>query len=328
MNTSTESLEQSLERERASLASTIDKLTDRVSVDHVAREALETIKSNAASVTQTVDGIVRSNPAAVALTGVGLAWLLFGNRSKTSAPATEDRWQRLRDEQARVQDRTLYSAYASPADEEWAIEAERIRRSASASLDSLEQEERSTIGQAYDKARDFAAEKAEVIAKFTSDLKTTFQHGLDDLSDQARTTVVDMRQRAYHARIAAERKAKGAKHEAARLFDENPLVAGAAALAAGAALAALLPRTKTEDGAFGEQSDRLMREATALLHQERARAERVAKGVGDELKSAVKDMGDTLTHEVADTAKAVKERAKSEAQTGDTVTANGATIAH
>ncbi len=79
-------IEAELERDRAELASTLDELSDRVSVDSLARDALNSVKSYAGSYTSTLDGAVRTNPVAVAMVGAGLAWLAFsGHRRSTSS---------------------------------------------------------------------------------------------------------------------------------------------------------------------------------------------------------------------------------------------------
>ena len=78
--TDTDAIEDRLARNRDRLASTLDELQDRVSIDHLAREALDTVKTNAAAYTRSIDRAVRANPLALALTGVGIAWLVFGNR--------------------------------------------------------------------------------------------------------------------------------------------------------------------------------------------------------------------------------------------------------
>lgn len=47
------------------------------------------------------------------------------------------------------------------------------------------------------------------------------------------------------------------------LFDRQPLIAGALAFAAGAALGAALPHTAQEDELLGEQADKVRGQATA-----------------------------------------------------------------
>jgi hypothetical protein len=80
MRTDPETLEDRVERSRASLADTIERLQDRVSVDHLARDAIETVRANASGLTRTLDRAVHANPGALALIGVGVAWLFLGGR--------------------------------------------------------------------------------------------------------------------------------------------------------------------------------------------------------------------------------------------------------
>lgn len=71
-------IEADLERERASLASTLDALSDRVSVDNLAKEALGMLRSYSGTATTSIDHAVRANPLAVALIGAGVAWMFLG----------------------------------------------------------------------------------------------------------------------------------------------------------------------------------------------------------------------------------------------------------
>ena len=84
-------IEADLERERAALASTLDTLSDRVSVDHLANQALGMLRSRAGSATTSVDHMVRTNPVAAALIGAGVAWMFLGPRITGSSSSTSSR---------------------------------------------------------------------------------------------------------------------------------------------------------------------------------------------------------------------------------------------
>ncbi|QAX28780.1 hypothetical protein [Leisingera sp. NJS204] len=66
--------------------------------------------------------------------------------------------------------------------------------------------------------------------------------------------------------------------------NRQPLMAGALALAAGAALGGALPRTKTEDDMMGAQSGTLFDQAERISEEEKSKAMSVAKSVKDEVK--------------------------------------------
>lgn len=334
----TDTIEAGIERERASLASTLDALQSRVSIDNLAKEALGLVKSNAAVYTRSIDEAVRANPMALALTGVGIAWLIFGGKKGADEPivAAVDRWE---------EDGGSAYAYsegaAFPDDDAWRREIDQLRDTANSSIGKIEADARRHAEavrrgavDAFSKVRDFAAERAAVLSEFTDSMKKSFRSGLDDLTESARDKIIAARERAYSARIKGESLARTGTRETGRLIEEYPLVAGVAALAAGAAFAAALPRTRVEDRTFGAESDRLMREATRLMHEERARLGRVTAGVADELKQSSRDVVETVKDEVAgvtrstasllseklsQSAEAVKERAEKEA--GDVASA-------
>lgn len=296
-------IEAELERDRASLASTLNELHDRVSIDNLAKEALGLIRTNASAYTKSIDGAIRANPMALALTGVGIAWLIFGGRTRRDEP---DRSDARRDGDS---GHTMAEGRRAPEDAGWSDRIDDLRERASATLRSIERDARSRT----DHLRDHAAERTKVLADFTVDMKRSLLDGLDGLSDAARERVVSARENAYATRLRIQRAARDGGREAGRLIEEHPLVAGVVALALGAAIAAALPRTRAEDRAFGEDSDRLMRAANDLLKKERARLARVAEGVADELKTSMRDVAESAADRIAEIGEDVRDRAASEA---------------
>ena len=301
-------IEAGIARERASLASTLGSLQDRVSIENLAQEALGMIRTNAAAYTSSIDSAVRANPLALALTGVGVAWLVFGGKKAPEGPTRAEN-----DGNGRK------SKVLTSTDDAWSISVDALRARASAALRRIEDDARAYAGalrdglsSGIDSARDFAADRARVLSDFTEGLQQSFASGLEDLQAPVRDQIVAMREQAYAARIRAERVASGGAREAGRLVEDHPLIAGGVALALGAALAAALPRTRIEDRTFGSESDRLMAEAARLLRQERDMAARVASGVAEELVDSAKSTIAAVPAQVADTMEAVKERAESE----------------
>lgn len=320
-HTDTNAIEAGIEHDRTSLASALDALQERVSVEHLAQEALGMIRSNAATYTRSIDGAVRANPLALALTGVGIAWLVFGSR-KTPAttpvkPTAISRWE---------DDGGSFVAPEHPPlpamDDDWSRNIETLRGKASAALRRIENEARrhaddlrAGVADGLTKAGDYAAERAAVLADFAEGMKRGFVHGLDGLSDAARDRIVQTRERAFAARLRAERAVTDSTRNAGRLIEDHPMVAGAIALAMGAVLAAVLPRTQIEDRSFGSERDRLMDEAARLLRQERDRASRAAEGVKEELRGSAKEALGKMSQKVSEVAERVMERSEAEAAT-------------
>lgn len=324
-------IEAELERERATLASTLDALSDRISVDNLARQALDSVKSYAGSYTSSIDTAVRANPLALALVGAGLAWFVLGNRKSSADPAygsydDDDEMERWASEGGTTWTGSGQGYRALPAggvssyqwhwkdedEEDWSREARTLRDRASSALGRLDREARSYVGS----ARDFAAERAGIVAQFTADLKDRLMSGLEGMEGPARDTIVAAREKAYAARISAERLGRRAMAQPQQVLEEYPLVSGAVAFAVGAAVAAALPRTQVEDRYMGSESDRLMAEARHLFRTEKDRALGVASQIGSEVKAAAMDTVDAVTHEAKKAASTVAETAKAKAKEG------------
>lgn len=315
--TDTDAIEDRLARNRDRLASTLDELQDRVSIDHLAREALDTVKTNAAAYTRSIDRAVRANPLALALTGVGLAWLVFGSRD--GSDDDDDR------RPAALPYRAAGADWPQRQDrqrgEDWSHRIDRMRDRATQSLHRIERDAadrtramRDGLADEAEGWRDFAAERAAVVADFAADLRDGFMHGLEDLSGEARERIAAARERAYAASLRARQAASYGARESGRMIEDHPIVAGLVAAALGAAVAAALPRTRTEDRAFGSERDRLMDEARRLWDEERDRARHVATGVAEELRQGVKSTADAVVDRVGETAEAVRDRAQEEAR--------------
>jgi hypothetical protein len=284
-------IEATIAQERAKLASTLDALQDRVSVDALAQDALGMIKANTENYTRSIDQAVRANPVALALVGVGLAWLVFGSRKPAPLSLTK---------KAALSTWEDDGGPALPSDqhpEHWAIETDTLRKRASDALQRIEADARD-VSQSI---RDFAAERAAVVADLSSGLKRSLRHGLDGLSVAAHDRIVNAREAAYAARIRVERMAKATPKDMGRMIDDHPMVTGAVVMALGAVLGAVLPRTDIEDRTFGAERNRLMDQARDMLAQERAAISRLAGKIGSDLASTARDTIDLVSDRVADT---------------------------
>ena len=122
-----------------------------------------------------------------------------------------------------------------------------------------------------------------------ADLRDNLMEGTEGMDSDGQDRVAQARARAYAAQAKAEMMARRARNEAANFFYEQPLITGALALAAGAALGAALPRTQREDQAFGAYRDQLFEEAERVYSEERARLEAGASAAVREAKQIASD---------------------------------------
>ncbi|MBP1806421.1 DUF3618 domain-containing protein [Rubellimicrobium aerolatum] len=333
-------IEADLDRERAALASTLDTLSDRVSVDNLAKEALGMLKGHAGTATSTIDHAVRANPLAVALIGAGIAWMFLGPKVSSSKSSDQSSgyggglrhddggWAATGSRSADY-GRVGYVPSDNDDDHSWSREATGLRAKASAALQKIEQEAKHYYeslknalpgSSSSSQDRDFDAERQSVISSFTNDLRSRLSSGLDSLPEGSRERIVAAREKAYGAMLRAERTGRDVVRDPTRALEEHPLVAGAVAFALGAAVAAVLPGTEAENRAFGSERDRLMGDASRLLREERSRAMQLAGSLGQEVKAAAQEtveaVTDTVTKKASDAANRVGDRASQEFRNG------------
>jgi len=134
-------------------------------------------------------------------------------------------------------------------------------------------------------ARDFASSTADRAAQ----LRRRLSEGTEELSDHARERVIAARESAVRARASAASYGREGRDRAVDVFEEQPLVVGALALAVGAAIGAALPRSRTEDRYMGQHRDQLMADAERIFAEEKSKLGKVAQAASDEAKKVLRE---------------------------------------
>jgi uncharacterized protein YjbJ (UPF0337 family)/vacuolar-type H+-ATPase subunit H len=113
-----------------------------------------------------------------------------------------------------------------------------------------------------------------------------------------------------------------------RNLEDNPLTYGAVALAAGAALALLLPQTRYENRAFGEMRDQVMERGQEALETAKSQASQVVSEIRPELEekarqivSDAKEIGKEVVKDAADELRPVVDKAVAKGKEGAANTA-------
>jgi hypothetical protein len=129
------------------------------------------------------------------------------------------------------------------------------------------------------------------------DMLDRLYEGTHEMTEDARQRVIAAREAAYHAQKRMEEMMRTSRREMTDLFESQPLVVGALALAAGAALGGLLPRTSVEDEAMGSERDRLMEEAERIYRQERSKLGAVMGAAASAATEVLREARDEVTAE-------------------------------
>jgi hypothetical protein len=285
-------IETEIAHERARMTDSINDLQEKFSVESIVRDVGDVFRGSNGEIggdlrRSIVDTIGR-NPTATALTAVGLMWMFLGPVG--GSDHRNDRSDRNREASDRNR---KYGAFAnrSRSDDDYfwrgADNHAANRSSSDEASGGIGGAARSGTGA----TAGTVSEVADGLRERAHDLKDRLAHGTEDFSAEAKARVIAARQAAHDARISAEATMQRGGRAAASIFEDQPLVVGALALAVGAAIGSVLPHSRIEDDKLGASSDQLFAEAEAIYHEERTKAMAVLTAVAGETKEAVLDAG-------------------------------------
>jgi len=158
---------------------------------------------------------------------------------------------------------------------------------------------------------------SDTVSDMTGDLKERAGHVVGDVRDQFNDRMGGMRQQANEIGYQGQRQynraanqmdqwQQQARYEGQRRsqqvvnhLEDNPLIYGAVAMAAGAALALLLPQSRIENRAFGEMRDQVMAKGQEALDTAKDHAQQVFEDVRPELEQSARQ----IVSNVAETGK-------------------------
>jgi ElaB/YqjD/DUF883 family membrane-anchored ribosome-binding protein len=298
-----EEIQREIELTRERMSQNIDELGDRLSPQNLKRQAKEAITGKAQDMVTNVGyqardtgsrvfDFIRDNPLPVAAVGLGAVWLIQQrNRSEISG------------------DRMARFAYTGP---------ERRREGITGRIADRASHLKESVGGAASSVAERAGELADTVRERAGDLGTSARQRASDLGTGARQRIGDLGSR---AREQTRRARGGIQHT----MNDNPLalVAGAAIL--GLAIGLLVPESEREDRFMGSTRDSLVDRAKTTATRVKDAAVEAGQDVREvvreevqfrapELKSAIKDVAQTVTAEVKEAAGRVKEQAKQAAK--------------
>ena len=273
-------LEREVEAQRNRVESTIGEIKDRLTPGQLVDEMLSYTKHGGAHFAANLGNTVTANPLPVALIGIGLAWLMSGQKPSTGHSAAHEFGGRTygaaepvygaikgslkRIAHARDDAGEWYSSFADDSGATYRARSNEFGhrtghftddagKSFSGFIDDtgrLVASVRDEAGNMLDQATGWANHTWQDAKRAVGQQAGAVMDQAGEAMSQARHTAADMQQNA--ARLS---------RDAVRLLEDQPLVMGALAFAAGAALGATLPHTEQEDKLMGKTADDVKREA-------------------------------------------------------------------
>ncbi len=306
-------LEREVEAQRNRVESTIDEIKDRLTPGQLVDEMLSYTKHGGAHFAANLGNTVTANPLPVALIGIGIAWLMSGQKPQMGSTGYASNYASnhaygfdgrahgsmepvygtikgglKRISHARDDAGDWYSEFADDAGTTFRAKSNELGHRAGDFVDSAGRAVTGFIDDTGRRVSNFRDEAGNAIDQATGWANQTWNDARDAIGQQA-GAVIDqaghaMRQ-AQHTAADVQQNAMRMSRDAIRMLEDQPLVMGALAFAAGAALGATLPRTAQEDELMGEAADNLKREAghvaADLYEQGKEKAGEIYDNVSD-----------------------------------------------
>ncbi|MGE5476061.1 MAG: DUF3618 domain-containing protein [Bacteroidales bacterium] len=239
----TEEIEDEIARTRGEMADTLNAIERRLSPQQIVDQAVDTMRDFLSDRTRVAE-MVRDNPIPLALVGLGLGWLAV-------SAATSSRG------------------------------ASRSARAAGGSYESMEgvspgwagDEGGAGYAPGVESPSYGTAGSAEYVAGGGTSGGTTTEAMRQAAERAAERAKGRVSQWSQQARVSANQAADRTRDA----FQDHPLTVGALAMAMGAAVGALLPRSRTEAETLGEMGGELARQARQTGSELAEKAGRVAE---------------------------------------------------
>lgn len=160
------------------------------------------------------------------------------------------------------------------------------------------------VGDVKERVTDAVQGVRQQAGEMGSQTQQTMQNSMQRASGSMHRAGGQMSEWQNRARYQGQRRGQ----QVMRNLEDNPMTYGIVALAAGAALAILLPQTRAENRAFGEMRDQVMEKGQEALQTAKTHAQEVANEIRPELEETAR----RLVSDVKEAGKDVVQTAQSE----------------
>lgn len=307
-------LAREIEAERRNVAQTIEALQEKFAIGNIAEEAWDQYGHQAREMGRNLGQAITRNPLPVALTAIGLVWLIVSSgrdeyedydRSRNSGKKLyEEDFVGTRSEESGARRpygtaaitgfykprRSLterVSGAAGNAYEAAKSAVDPALERARAAGESIAGSARDAVGAATEHADDAGhgasnrmRRAAGAARDYAEGALESGREAVEAVGDRARHARDRVTHRAHEAADRAGHYRRQGRRQAEMMVRDHPLLLGFAALTVGAGIACMLPRSRTEDEYLGEYSDR----AWDLARDEAKKARRVAGAVAEEAR--------------------------------------------
>ena len=284
-NKSSAELELEVEAQRNRVEARIGEIKDRLSPGQLVDELLSYTKYGGAHFASNFGQQVSANPIPAALVGVGLAWLISSNMNgggatHASAPVRDEPYHPY----ARVSGGGLrrvkhsadeagqwWSEFESDTGSKFKAKSTELGERAGHFADETGKVFSGFIDETGNRVTQFKDDAGNLLDNATDWASHTWRgtqrrisEGLNNATQSAKEMGAGLASQGKQFGGTVQNQTEQMTRQIANLFDSQPLIAGALAFAAGAALGATLPHTAQEDQLVGKAGDQLRKKAGAV----------------------------------------------------------------
>jgi len=316
MNTSTQKSSAEIQREidddRRRIGDRLDAIQERMSPGQLLDEVIAYAKSSGgAEYASNLGKALKSNPVPVALMGVSLAWLMAKQGPQSvSEPTPSHRYplypvegslRRLGPPEAEGQ--ALYSHFADSSGKRFKALTDEAGRRAGDFVDEAGKTYRGfadATGKQIDRITDESGALLEAASGWISGTWGQVKDMAGQVGQKTSETTSSLSELSAAAGASVQEQAGRLNELILTHFRDRPLVGGALAFAAGAAIGTALPHTDKEDEVLGEAADaakdNLSAQAAAVVDQGKG----LATDAYEKTLSVASDIHDAARERVAD----------------------------
>jgi ElaB/YqjD/DUF883 family membrane-anchored ribosome-binding protein len=281
-----DTIERELAETRARLDVRLEELERRLSPGQLVDSGLDYLRhGQGAAFARNLGAEVRDNPLPVAVTGIGLAWLMgasaLSRDRHNDASRMPDRYGQTAEEfyddvGARAQHAgDLLTQFGDENEEAFKTRVVEAR----AQILGVQREASETASAFVDRVQQALATAQQNAQDRMEQMRQTGGQWGSSVADQTRRTGQAMGQAAQQGREMASR----AGNAIAETVDQNPLVLGALGLAAGVLLGAMMPATEQEEALVAPVGGSIRRAADQAVDRGKRAAEAAAEAAYDEI---------------------------------------------
>jgi ElaB/YqjD/DUF883 family membrane-anchored ribosome-binding protein len=281
-----ERIQEDIRHTRAEMSETLDELGHRLSPSYIKEQVKDSVRSTAHDAGTSMLDTIKENPIPALIAGLSIGWLI----AKAGQSDDRDRYD---------YDRYYRGAYYGPEYGGGRYYAGREPYGYRERYDDHGRPLADRAGDLTHEARDRAADAAHEAREWAG-----------DVADSARDVAYEAGHRVQDAAYEARRYGRRATNWLERTMEDNPLAAGAVALAAGALVGLAVPETEPEHRLMGEASDRVKEQAQHLAEEKLDQVKAVASETMDEAKEGAQKVASTARSEAQDVARTAEQESR------------------